>query len=158
MNEIKQWFLDQNPRDQMMLSVGVVAVVIYILLFLILFPIQEDLRKTERRNLDSLRIQQEVRDLAGQVLARQQGGQQTGGQNLTSLLSESTRQFGLSMENVQPTGNTARVRLGASPFGSVLAWLNDMESKHGLQITELNITADKSPGAVLVSLQLTQGE
>lgn len=159
MNEIKQWFLDQNPRDQMMLSVGVVVVAIYILLFLVLFPLQADLNRTEKRNLEALRVQQEVRDLAGQVLARQQqGGEQAGAQNLTSLLSESTRQFGLSMENVQPTGNTARVRLGASQFNSVLAWLNDMEIKHGLQITELNITADKSPGAVLVSLQLTQGE
>lgn len=158
MNEIKQWFLDQSPRDQMVLSVGAVAVVIFILFFLILFPMQENLAKTQKRNLASLQEQQTVRDLAGQVLARQQDGTQGGSQNLTSMLNDTTRQFGLRMENVQPTGNSARVRLGASEFNTVLAWLHEMEVKQGLQVTDLTITADKNPGAVLVNLQLTQGE
>lgn len=158
MNEIKQWFLDQSPRDQMVLSVGAVAVAIFILFFLILFPMQDDLAKTQKRNLASLQEQQTVRDLAGQVLARQQGGNQGSSQNLTSMLNDTTRQFGLRMENVQPTGNSARVRLGASEFNSVLAWLHEMEIKQGLQVTDLTITADKNPGAVLVNLQLTQGE
>lgn len=158
MNEIKQWFLDQSPRDQMMLSVGAVVVAIYVLFFMVLFPMQSDLVKTQKRNLASLQEQQTVRDLAGQVLAMQQGGQQPGSQNLTSLLNDSTRQFGLRMENVQPTGNSARVRLGASEFNAVLAWLHEMEIKQGLQITDLTITADKNPGAVQVNLQLTQGE
>jgi general secretion pathway protein M len=159
MNEIKQWFLDQSPRDQMMLSVGAVVVAVYILFFLVLFPMQNDLSKTQKRNLASLQEQQTVRDLAGQVLAQQQGGQPAAGsQNLTSMLNDSTRQFGLRMENVQPTGNSARVRLGASEFNSVLAWLHEMEIKQGLRITDLTLTADKNPGTVLVNLQLTQGE
>lgn len=158
MNEFKQWFLDQSPRDQMMLSVGGVLVLIYILLFLVLFPMQSDLEKKQKRNLVSLQEQQAVRELAGQVLARQQAGQQGGGaQNLTSLLNDSTREFGLTMENVQPSGNSARVRLGASEFNKVVAWLHEMEIKQGLQITDLTITADRNPGVVLVNLQLTQG-
>ena len=159
MNDIKQWFLDQSPRDQMMVSVGGIAVVIYILVFLVLFPLQNNLEKTEKRNLASLQAQQTVRELAGQVLARQQAGQQEGGaQNLTSLLNNSTREFGLTMENVQPTGNSARVRLSASEFNKVLAWLHEMEIKQGLQVTDLTIAADKNPGVVQVNLQLTQGE
>jgi len=158
MNQIKQWFLDQSPRDQMVLSVGAAAMAIFILFFLILFPMQDNLQKTQKRNLASLQEQQTVRDLAGQVLARQQDGSHSGTQNLTSLLNDTTRQFGLRMENVQPTGNSARVRLGASEFNVVLAWLHEMEIKQGLQVTDLTITADKNPGAVLVNLQLTQGE
>lgn len=159
MNEIKQWFLDQNPRDQMMLSLGGVAVLIYVLIFLVLFPLQNDLERKEKRNLASLQEQQEVRQLAGQMLARQQSGQNgnSSNQNLTSLLNETTRNHGLTMENIQPSGNSARVRLGASDFNRVLAWLHDMEIKHGLQITDLTITADRNPGVVQVNIQLTQG-
>jgi Type II secretory pathway, component PulM len=157
MNELKQWFLDQNPRDQMMLSVGGVAVLIYILVFMVLLPMQDNLERKERRNLVSLQEQEEVRQLAGQVLARQQGGQEVSNQNLTSLLNDSTREFGLTMENVQPSGNSARVRLGASDFNKVVAWLNEMENKRGLQISDLTITADRNPGLVQVNLQLTQG-
>lgn len=158
MNDIKQWFLDQSPRDQMMLSIAGVAVLIYILIFMVLFPLQNDLERTEKRNLAALQEQQEVRQLAGQVLARQQSGQTGGGtQNLTSLLNDSTREFGLTMENVQPSGNSARVRLGASDFNKVLSWLHEMEIKRGLQISDLTITADRNPGVVQVNLQLTQG-
>jgi general secretion pathway protein M len=157
MNEFKQWFMDQSPRDQMMLSAGGVVVLLYILIFMVLFPLQNDLERTEKRNLVALQEQEEVRQLAGQLLARQGAGQQVVAQNLTSLLNDSTREFGLIMENLQPSGNSARVRLGASSFNNVLAWLNEMESKHGLQISDVTITADRNPGVVQVNLQLTQG-
>jgi general secretion pathway protein M len=157
MNELKQWFLDQNPRDQMMLSLGAVALLIYVLLYMVLFPLQDKLEKTERRNEAALREQQETRQLAAELIARRSGDQGPANQNLTSLLNDSTRQFGLLMENVQPSGNSARVRLGLSDFNKVMSWLHEMEVKHGLQINDLTITADKTPGFVMVNLQLTQG-
>lgn len=157
MNEFKQWFLDQSPRDQMMLLVGGAAVLLYILIFMVLLPLQGDLERNERRNQAVLQEQEEVRQLAGQLMARQQSGQGAVAQNLTSLLNDSTREFGLVMENLQPSGNSARVRLGASNFNNVLAWLNEMENKHGLQIGDVTITADRNPGVVQVNIQLTQG-
>lgn len=157
MNEFKQWFLNQSPRDQMMLSAGGAAILLYILIFMVLLPMQNDLERTKRSNMAALQEQEEVRQLAGQLLARQQAGQGAVAQNLTSLLNDSTREFGLTMENVQPSGNSARVRLGASDFNKVVAWLNEMENKHGLQINDVTITADRNPGVVQVNLQLTQG-
>ena len=61
MNEFKQWFLDQSPRDQMMLSVGGAAVLLYILIFMVLLPLQGDLERNERRNQAVLQEQEEVR-------------------------------------------------------------------------------------------------
>ena len=157
MNEFKQWFMDQSPRDQMMLSAGGVVVLLYILIFMVLLPLQNDLQRTEKRNMVALQEQEEVRQLAGQLLARQGAGQEAVAQNLTSLLNDSTREFGLIMEKLQPSGNSARVRLGASSFNNVLAWLNEMENKHELQISDVTITADRNPGVVQVNIQLTQG-
>lgn len=159
MNDIKQWFLDQSPRDQMMLSAGGIAVVLYILLFMVLMPLYESLEKTEKRNLAVMAEQQRVRELASQVLAQQKSPSgATAGQNLNALLNQSLREFGLTMENFQPSGNSARVRLGSSEFNKVLAWLHEMEVKQGVQIKDLTITADQGPGAVLVNLQMVRGE
>lgn len=158
MNEVKQWFLDQSPRDQMMLSVGGIAVVLYILLFMVLMPLYDNLEKTQQRNLAAMAEQQRVRELAGQVMAQKQSPSgSTAGQNLNALLNESLREHGLTMENFQPSGNTARVRLGASEFNKVLAWLTEMEIKHGVQIKDLTIT-EQGPGAVGVNLQIARGE
>lgn len=159
MNEIKQWFLDQSPRDQMMISVGGIVVVLYILLVVVLMPMYENLEQTQRRNLAALNEQQRVRELAGQVLAQKQNPSgSTAGQSLNALLNQSLREYGLSMENFQPSGNAARVRLGASEFNKVLAWLNEMEVKQGVQIKDLTITADQGPGAVGVNLHIARGE
>lgn len=158
MNNIKQWFLDQSPRDQMMLAVGGVLVVLYILLFMVLLPLREDLQATQKRNLAALQEQQRVHDLAGRVLGQQQSPGAGAGQNLNALLNETLREFGLRMENFQPSDDSARVRLGTSEFNKVFAWLTEMEVKQGVQIKDLTITTDQTPGAVSVNLQLVQGE
>lgn len=158
MNEVKQWFLDQHPRDQAMLAAGGLLVAIYILLFVILFPMQDELAKKQKRNIAALGEQQNVYQLAGQLLAKQQSGGGESSQNLNSLLNQSLREFGLSMEQFQPSGNSARVRLATSEFNKVLAWLHEIEIKQGVMVRDLSVTADKSPGAVLVHLQLVRGE
>lgn len=160
MNDLKQWFFDLSPRDQLMLVVGSGLLLIYILVFLVYLPMKNGLEQTERRNIAAMEEQQRVRDLAGQVLAtRAAGGDPAdGGGNLNSALNSSLREHGLTMENFQPSGSGARVRLGASEFTRVLAWLHDLEVKRGLHIRDLTITADQTPGAVVVNLQLQQGE
>lgn len=158
MNDIKQWFLDQSPRDQLMLAVGGVLVMLYILLFMVLLPLREELQATQKRNLAALQEQQRVHNLAGRVLGQQSSGGGASGQNLNALLNDTLREFGLRMENFQPSGDAARVRLGTSDFNKVFAWLTEMEVKQGVQIRDLTITADQNPGAVLVNLQLVQGE
>lgn len=159
MNEAKEWFLNLNSRDQLMLAIGGFAFLIYILLFMILIPMQGELERKKQGNLAAMSEQQRVHHLAGQVLGREQ--QQSNGrdtqQSLNALLNSSLRQFGLRMESFQPSGDTARVRLSSSEFNKVLAWLDEMETKKGVQIRDLTITADNDPGAVLVNLQIMQG-
>lgn len=158
MNEVKQWFLDQSPRDQMMLAIGGGLVALYLLLFMVLFPMQNDLHKKQLRNNAVLNEQQQVYILAGQVMARQQSGGNSNSSGLNGLLNQSLGEYGLRMENFQPSGNSARIRLGSSDFNQVLAWLNEMEVKQGVTVKDITITAESSPGAVLVNLQLVQGE
>lgn len=158
MNDFKQWFLDQSPRDQVMLAVGGIAIGLYILLFIVLFPMQGDLDKKQKRNRAAMGEQQEVYDLAGQLKGvRESGGSQTGN-NFNALLNQSLREFGLAMETFQPSGDAARIRLAPSEFNKVLAWLNELEVNKGIVVRDLSITADQNPGTVLVHLQLAQGE
>lgn len=158
MNELKEKFLALSTRDQLMLVGGAALVLIYILVFVLLFPMQDRLDKSQQRVKSSLEEQSRVRHLAGQVLGLQQNGGGAGQQGINALLNESLGRFGLRMENFQPSGNTARVRLASAEFNQVLAWLHELEINQGLQVKDLTLTADKNPGAVLVNVQLQQGE
>lgn len=159
MEDAKEWFLNLNPRDQIMLVAGAGLVFIYVLLFLILFPMQKNLDKTRTQNLAALQEQEEVRQLAGRVLATQQSAQGgTGEQSLNGIVNKTLSAHGLTMESFQPSGNQARVRLGTSDFNQVYTWLHELEITHGVNVKDVTVTADKSPGSVMVNVQLLWGQ
>ncbi len=158
MNEWKEKFFLLSARDQLMLVVGAAAIFLYILLFVVLGPLQSKLELQRKRVAAAVAEQQNVYSLAGKVKALQSGGGQVANQSLNAIINDSLRQFGLRMENFQPSGSAARLRLAAADFNQVLPWLHELEIKQGLQIKDLTLTADKNPGAVLVNIQVQQGE
>lgn len=160
LDELKEKFLDLSPRDQLMLVVGTLAVLVYILVFMVLMPLHNELASTQKRNNALLEEQGRVRDLASKVMAAKQAGDSPGnaGQSLNALLNSTLRDHGLRMENFQPSGNSARVRLASAEFNKVVAWLNELEIQRGIQIKDLTITADQAPGSVLVNLHMQRGE
>jgi len=158
MEEYKQWFFEQSPRDQMVLVFGVITVVFYILFFVVLFPMQDGVSKKERQINDALVEQGDIYELASKLKARQDtGASGASDQSLNSVINATTRQFGVSMMSNQPSGNSARVRLGPSQFNNVISWLHEMEINRGIQIKDLTITADTVPGNVTTQLQLVKG-
>ncbi len=159
MNDLKQWFFDLSPRDQLMLVVGGSLVLVYILVFVVLLPMDDKLDQSRKRNLAALEEQQRVRQLAGELMAAKSAGGKSGsGGSMNAVLNNTLREHGLTMENFQPSGDGARVRLGVSDFNQVLAWVHDLEVNRGMHIRDLTVTGDQVQGAVSVNLQLQQGE
>lgn len=159
-SDLKDWFAGLSPRDQLMLLVLGGAVGLYILVFLVLMPMRNELERKEQRNLRALEEQHRVLNLAGQVLGSRedQAEDAPGQQSLNALLNNSLGEFGLSMETFQPSGSAARVRLAPSEFNRVIAWLDELENTHAIQIRDLTLTAEGRPGMVLVSLSLLRGD
>ena len=47
------------------------------------------------------------------------------------------------MDDFQPTGaNNVRVRFASVEFNKLVAWMNELENKEGIQIKEVSVTAD----------------
>lgn len=157
-DELKQKFYDLSPRDQLMLLVLAAGVLLYLLHFVLYEPMRDELESERKRVLAVKEEQARVRSLAAQALALQQSGGELNHQNINSILNDTSREFGLRMENFQPSGSAVRVRLASADFNRVLAWLHELEIKQGLQIRDLNLTADDQPGAVIANVQVEQGE
>ncbi|HEY7774831.1 MAG TPA: type II secretion system protein M [Marinagarivorans sp.] len=145
MNEFKNWFLQNSPREQLLLAVGAVAVFLTLLYVMVLKPLATDRDKQLTNNQAVLAQQAEVRRLASIVLGMQQGG--TAPRNLAQVTNQSLRNHGLRMEDFQPTGeNDVRVRLASVEFNKVMAWLDELENKEGIQIAEVSVTASDVKG------------
>ncbi|BCD99102.1 type II secretion system protein GspM [Marinagarivorans cellulosilyticus] len=146
MNDFKNWFLQNSPREQLLLAVGAIAVALTLLYLVLLAPMTKDRDKQITNNNAVLLQQAEVRRLASIVLGQQQGG---GDQprNLAQVTNQSLRNHGLRMEDFQPTGDSdVRVRLASVEFNKVMAWLDELENKEGVQVKEVSVTAGDVKG------------
>ncbi len=146
MNDFKNWFLQNSPREQLLLAVGSIAIALTLLYFGLLSPITKD-RDTQLTNNNAVLVQQaEVRRLASIVLGQQQGGVAQS-KSLAQVTNQSLRNHGLRMEDFQPTGESdVRVRLAGVEFNKVMAWLDELENKEGVQVKEVSVTAGDVDG------------
>ena len=146
MNEFKNWFLQKSPREQLLLAVGAIALLVTLLYVGLLLPLIESRDKQLVNNRALMAQQIEVRSLAATVLGQQQSGS-TNQRSLAQITNTSLRNNDLKMEDFQPTGNdNVRVRLANVEFNKVMSWLNDLENKEGVQVKEVSVTASDIQG------------
>ncbi|MDZ7923536.1 MAG: type II secretion system protein M [Marinagarivorans sp.] len=146
MNDFKNWFLQNSQREQLLISVGSVLVILALLYMLVLVPMTKSRDKQVINNRAVLAQQQQVRELAAQYLGEQQSG---GGQpmSLAQLINTSLSHHGLRMDDFQPTGEQdVRVRLDRVEYNKVMAWLDELENKKGVQIKEVSVAVDEVAG------------
>lgn len=146
MEELKNWFLQNSPREQLMLSVGAVAVSLCLLYIGVLAPLADKRDKQRAINQTVLNQQEEVRELAQAILGQRQSGG-SGDRSLAQLTNSTMRNHGLTMEQFQPTGNNSvRVRFGSVEYNKIMAWLDELENKEGVQVSEVSVTASDVTG------------
>ncbi|MGD8175128.1 type II secretion system protein GspM [Marinimicrobium sp. ARAG 43.8] len=153
------WLDRYNRREQTILLIGGVAVVLYILWKALLVPLADWRDSQARTNVSTSQSLGRVELLAAQLeQARrqaQQGG--NGGSNLSALVDSSLRANNLSMSGFQPgTGGQVRVRLDEVPYDRFMQWLHDMEYQHGVSVVDFSMAGTSEQGRVTVNIRLQQ--
>lgn len=157
MDAFKDWFLQSTPREQIMLGVCGVIVLVTLLYMITLYPLGKDLKAQERINRVATEQLMEVRRLAGLVLAERKSGP-SGKESLTTLLNKTMRKHGLAFEDFKP-GNKGdvRIRLAKAELNKIMAWINEIENGKGVQVKDITITKGEEAGTALVNLKLYRG-
>ena len=70
-----------------------------------------------------------------------------------STINRSAGEFDLPLRRIQPDGDGFVVHIESRPFASIIAWMETLETQHGIRIVNLSIDADK-PGQVNARLTL----
>lgn len=157
---------DQLPRrDQQALTVLAIAVFVGILYFAVWAPAVafHDNAVDERERAAELLSWLETNRDSLERLSGAGGGQ--GGNNadtpedsraLMSLVTRSAGEAGLSLQRFEPSGDNAiRVWLEGAPFTDVAGWLENLNTRHGVQIDQASMDRQNDPGIVSVRLTLT---
>ncbi len=155
---MKDWFAGLNPREQMSLLVLGFALGLYLVYMLVWSPLAERRAQLELQNQGVAQSLQRVDAMVSEILSLREGGAaSTAGRNLTALVNQSTSRHNLQVSRLQPnTRGDIQVRLENALFDDLLAWLDDVENREGLLVTEVAISPAGSPGRVNVSVRIAQ--
>ncbi len=156
MDAFKEWWAQASSRDQIALIFGGGALALYILIMVVLVPVQ-NMREQEETKNNALRNSLEnVRGLAAQVMALKNPGAEKGNSStLEKTVQQSFSAKGLQVASMSASGdNGVRLRFDDVPFEKILEWLYDMEITHNFRVKDLSVTSAANPGLVSVNLRI----
>ncbi len=156
MDSFKEWWAQASSRDQLALIFGGGALALYILIMVVLVPVQNMRAKEETKN-NALRSSLEsVRGLAAQVMAQKNPGAKKGNAgSLEKTVQQSFSAKGLQVASMSASGDDGvRLRFDDVPFENVLDWLYEMEITHNYRVKDLSVTSASNPGLVSVNLRI----
>lgn len=157
---------DQLPvRDRQALTALFIALLVAVLYFAVWRPASDfrDQAEASREHAEQLLAwmqanESSIRRLGGAGATASAGvavDKPANGRALMALITRSASEAGLSLQRFEPSGeNAVRVWLEAVPFVDVAAWLEQLDSRHGVIIDQATMDRDNQPGQVSVRLTL----
>lgn len=155
---MKEWFAALNQREQLSLVLLAFALGMYLLYMLAWVPLAERRDQLVVQNQDTARSLQRVDAMVSEISRLRAGGGALSTQrNLTALVNQSTSRHSLQVSRLQPNSRgDIQVRLENAVFDDLVAWLDEVENREGLLVTEVAITRTGEVGRVNASIRIAQ--
>src|SRR5690606_5857245 len=144
--------LGDRDRDALKyLSVAVALILLYLLIWLPTQNFLKSARQDAERQSELVGWIKQNEQTARELAARSNTAAPTGleGQSLLSVVGSSARNFSIELRRFEPEGdNKMRVWLEKVPFIQVLLWLDDLQKRYGIQVEQISVDRDETPGIV----------
>ena len=151
MNKLIQTFHQLSEREQRLVIISAVVVVVGIFYWLIWSPLNQSLesdRKAVTAQQELLAWVQKNANRAAQL--RGSAGKNavfTG--SLPQVVNQTAARLKIAISRMQPQGEELQVWVDQAPFNDVLSWLQALE-KEGVVIKDIDIADADSPGMVKI--------
>jgi general secretion pathway protein M len=157
---VKEWFQNLAPREQVLISIGGVLVVIFVIVMLGIQPVLSKASRGRELISEKQALLTELSQVAERI-GPQSGAVQSselgGGQSLVVVVDKTTRERGLgpNLKRNQPDGDSSiRLRFENASFDTLMVWLGQLQNQYGLTITSANIDVATGTGRVNCNLTL----
>lgn len=158
MEKLKAWWESLATREQQIVAVGGVMLLIAVFYWGIWTPIAN----AEADAVNRLKAQQQtlayVKETANKLAGlRQNGSRPTMQGSITNVVNQTAGRYGLTITRMQPQGNKIQLWMDDVPFDALLGYLGDMVQQKGLSLELLDVGETDTPGMVKVRrIQLAQ--
>lgn len=155
---IKTWFTSLAEREQWLVGGGAVVAVVIVFWGLVWMPLSNATTARQEAVGDQKVLLAKLAQIQPQ--SQTSNDRRTSNQSLVVLVDQTTRATGLApaLRRNQPDGNdTIRVTLQNASFDSVMQWLANLQSQHGVVVQSASVDTTRAPGTVNSTLVLTRG-
>lgn len=158
---MQQWFNNLKRQEQLMVSIGGVALVAYLIFTLLWQPMAASSETLATQNTVARETLSSVKQLADRYKALEKTSKKrssSSSKSLSRIIDETVKKNELVMKRFQPSSSgDVQVRFENAVFNNMLAWLNQLESDQGVFIKDLSVSPGNGSGLVNVSVRLRQG-
>ncbi|MCY9804110.1 type II secretion system protein M [Vibrio scophthalmi] len=156
---LQVWWLRITPREQRLVMVGGVALIIGILFWGIYQPMVQRAELAQNQLRTEKQLLSWVQNKADDIVAlRGNGARALSPLPFNQAVSSSARRFNIELVRVQPRGEEMQVWVQPLPFNQLVSWLEYLQQSHGVEAQFLDIDKNERVGVVDVKrLQLSKG-
>ena len=151
MNKLIQTFHQLSEREQRLVMISAVVVVVGIFYWLIWSPLNQSLETDHK----AVTAQQELLAWVQKNANRAAQLRGSAGKNavftgsLPQVVNQTAARLKIAISRMQPQGEELQVWVDQAPFNDVLSWLQALE-KVGVVIKDIDIADADSPGMVII--------
>ncbi|HEY7672785.1 MAG TPA: type II secretion system protein M [Gammaproteobacteria bacterium] len=150
---MRQWWLDRNPRERLILMGGAAAAVLIIAITFIWLPLQRGTTELRGAVAEKTRVLADLR--RAQALGTgvdNRGAPPSATQSLIGLIANTGQSHELVFTRTAPdtTGGTDAIRVSfeSVKFDDLVEWLTQLERDYGVTVDSFSVNGAPSPGLV----------
>jgi len=151
MNSITEKFKALSEREQKLVLVSGIVLLIAIFYFAIWSPLTSGVEQARTQKQSQLALLSWVEQNAAKAQQLRRSGVAsapfTG--SMAQAVTQSAARFDIPVSRMQPVNDELQVWVEQAPFNAVLAWLNQLEER-GIAILQVDISETDLPGQIKI--------
>jgi general secretion pathway protein M len=151
MDKLKSTFLQLSEREQRLVIISAVMLLVAIFYWGIWSPLNTSLEKSQNAVKNQTELLAWVQKNANKAvqLRSSSGNKASFSGSLPQAVNQSASRMQIAISRMQPQGDELQVWIDQAPFNDVLSWLQSLE-KTGVSILDIDIAESDLPGQVKI--------
>ena len=154
MKQLKLWWASLQQREQRLVSMAGVVLVIGAFYWLLWQPLHQS-RLTQQQAAQNARAQLIWLQAQLPKLSSEGSAVRTSA-SLNEVVSQTSRSFQVQVNRMQPQNEQLQLSLEDLAFDQLLRWLHELQYQHGIRLVQLDIATTDKPGQVRVRRMLIE--
>lgn len=155
---MKEWFNALEQREQRLVSIMGIVIIVACLYFLLIKPFNERMDKAETKVANEQRLLTWVEKNASTIvkLRSKAGKTSTSKGSLDQQVNRSARKHNIVINRLQPQNKKLQIMIDKAAFTQILQWVQSMQLDYGLTVEIADFRKDKQSGFVKTRIVVGQ--